>query len=70
MTVKMEIKIETLKVFCKDQDKVLKTLYRYKNAQKTIEGQKRHQNAIDRAELLKRAALHYIDVVKGGGDSD
>ena len=70
MTVEREIKIETLKALCKDQDKVLFTLNRLKNAQKTAEGQKRHQYAIDRAELLKHAAENYIEVIKEGGDDD
>ena len=69
MTIEQEIKIETLKAFCKDQDKVLFTLIRLKNSQKTAEGQKRQQYAIDRAELLKRAAENYIEVIKEGGDN-
>lgn len=68
MTIEQEIKVETLKDFCKGQDTALTALHRYKNAQKTAEGQKRHQYAIDRVELLKRAAEHYIEVIKEGGD--
>lgn len=68
MTAETEIKIKALKAFCADQDKVLMSLNRFKKSQKTAEGKKRYQYAVERAKLLKRAAEHYAEIVKEGGD--